>query len=65
MKNLTNGHVSDELKISGQNWGMTPGLNTDIVVHKLPIKEECLAFKQKLRRTRPNMALKIREEVRR
>ena len=41
-----------------------PGLDTDIVTHKLPLKEECPAVKQKLRRTRPDMALKIREEVR-
>ena len=41
-----------------------PELDTDIVTHKLPLKEECSAVKQKLRRTRPDMALKIREEVR-
>lgn len=41
-----------------------PGLDTNIVVHKLPLKEECPHAKQKLRRTRPNMDLKIREEVR-
>ncbi|PNX89745.1 gag/pol polyprotein, partial [Trifolium pratense] len=41
-----------------------PGLDTDIVVHKLPLKPECPPIKQKLRRTRPDMALKIREEVR-
>ena len=41
-----------------------PGLDTDIVVHKLPLRPECPPVKQKLRRTRPDMALKIREEVR-
>jgi len=40
-----------------------PGLDTDIVVHKLPLKLECPPIKQKLRRTRPDMAVKIREEV--
>jgi hypothetical protein len=40
-----------------------PGLDTDIVVHKLPLKPECPPVKQKMRRTRPDMALKIREEV--
>jgi ribonuclease HI len=40
-----------------------PGLDTDIVVHKLPLKPECPPIKQKLRRTRPDMAVKIREEV--
>ena len=41
-----------------------PGLDTNIVVHKLPLKLECPLVKQKLRRFRPDMSLKIREEVR-
>ena len=40
-----------------------PGLDTDIVVHRLPLRPECPPVKQKLRRTRPDIALKIREEV--
>ena len=40
-----------------------PGLNTNVVVHKLPLKPECKPVKQKLRRMRPDMSLKIREEV--
>ncbi|GAU40822.1 hypothetical protein TSUD_398050, partial [Trifolium subterraneum] len=40
-----------------------PGLDTDIVMHRLPLRPECPPVKQKLRRTRPDMALKIREEV--
>ena len=40
-----------------------PGLDTDIVTHRLPLKPECPPVKQKPRRTRPNMALKIKEEV--
>lgn len=39
------------------------GLDTDIVVHKLPLKEDCPPVKQKLRRTRPDMSEKIKEEV--
>ena len=38
-----------------------PGLNTDIVVHHLPLKEECAPIKQKLRRAKPKMLLKIKE----
>ena len=41
-----------------------PGLYTNIVVHKLPLRPECPPVKKKLRRTRPYMSLKIREEVR-
>lgn len=40
-----------------------PGLDTYIVMHKLPLKEECASVKQKLYRTRPDMSAKIKEEV--
>ena len=40
-----------------------PGLNTDIVVHRLPLREKCAPVKQKLRRVKPEMLLKIKEEV--
>ncbi|KAI5401652.1 hypothetical protein KIW84_066214 [Lathyrus oleraceus] len=40
-----------------------PGLDTDIVQHFLPLKPECVRVKQKLRRTHPDMAVKIKEEV--
>ncbi|KAA3467116.1 hypothetical protein EPI10_002158 [Gossypium australe] len=41
-----------------------PGLSTDIVVHRLPIKEECKPVQQKLRTMRSDVLLKIKEEVR-
>ena len=40
-----------------------PGLDTDIVVHCLPLREECVPVKQKLRKVKPEMLLKIKEEV--
>lgn len=39
------------------------GLDTDIVVHRLSLRQECPPMKQKLRRTSPDMAIKIKEEV--
>lgn len=39
------------------------GLDIDIVEHYLPLKSGCPPVKHKLRRTCPNMALKIKEEV--
>ncbi|WRX14220.1 Reverse transcriptase domain - like 10 [Theobroma cacao] len=42
-----------------------PGLNTDMVVHKLPLEPDCKPIKQKLRRMKPEMLLKIKEEVKR
>ena len=40
-----------------------PGLDTDIVVHRLPLKEDSPPVKQKLRRTKPDLSKKIKEEV--
>ena len=40
-----------------------PGLDTDIMVHRLPLREECTFIKQKLRKVKPEMLLKIKEEV--
>ena len=39
------------------------GLDTDIVVHRLSLREECMSVKQKLRRIKPEMLLKIKEKV--
>ena len=39
------------------------GLSSEIVQHKLPLNPECSPVKQKLRRMKPEMSLKIKEEV--
>ncbi|KAI5418318.1 hypothetical protein KIW84_042818 [Lathyrus oleraceus] len=45
------------------SYAYMPGLDTDIVQYFLPLKPECMLVKQKLRRTHPDMAVKIKEEV--
>jgi hypothetical protein len=40
-----------------------PGLDTDIVEHRLPLNPEYSLVKQKLRMTHPDLAVKIKEEV--
>jgi len=40
-----------------------PGLDPNIVQHKLPLKPECSLVRQKLRRLKLEMLLKIKEEV--
>ncbi|KAB2059293.1 hypothetical protein ES319_A11G291900v1 [Gossypium barbadense] len=40
-----------------------PGLSTDIVVHHLLIRQDCKPVQQKLRRMRPDIVLKIKDEV--
>jgi hypothetical protein len=40
-----------------------PCLDPEIVEHRLPLKPECPPVKQRLRRSHPDMALKIKEEI--
>ena len=40
-----------------------PGLNPDIVQHRLPLNLGCSPVKQKLWRMKPEMSLEIKEEV--
>ena len=40
-----------------------PGLSPDIVQHRLPQNPKCSSIKQKLQRMKPEMSLKIKEEV--
>ena len=40
-----------------------PGLDPDIVQHKLPLKPEFPPIKQKLRRMKPEVSLKIKDKV--
>jgi len=41
-----------------------PDLDPEVVEHRLPLKPACPPVKQKLRRSYPDMALKIKEKVR-
>jgi len=40
-----------------------PSLGLEIVQHRLPLKPECHPIKQKLRRMKPKVSLKIKEEI--
>ena len=40
-----------------------PGLDVNIVEHKLPLKPECPLVKHKLRQMKPELSLKSIEEV--
>ena len=40
-----------------------PGIDADIVVYRLPTKEDCPSVKQKVRRMQPDMSEKIKAEV--
>ncbi|XP_019431067.1 PREDICTED: uncharacterized protein LOC109338316, partial [Lupinus angustifolius] len=40
-----------------------PGLDRSIVEHKLPLKPESLPVKQKLRRMKPSLSLRVKDEI--
>ncbi|KAA0066096.1 uncharacterized protein E6C27_scaffold21G00870 [Cucumis melo var. makuwa] len=51
------------LKRSQKSYQDMPGLSTDIVVHRVPLKPECNPVKQKLRKMKLDVLIKIKEEV--
>jgi len=40
-----------------------PSLDTDIVVYRIPLVEGCKPVKQKLRRTHPEVLIKVKAEI--
>ena len=55
--------LRDYVEIFAWPYKDMPGLDTDIVVHRLPTKEDCPPVKQKVRRMRLEMSEKIKAEV--
>ena len=55
--------MRDYVEIFAWSYEDMPGLDTDIVVHRLPTKEDFPPVKQKVRRIRPEMSEKIKAEV--
>ena len=55
--------LNDYVEIFAWSYEDMPGLDTDIVVHRLPTREDCPPIKQKVRRMRLGMSKKIKAEV--
>ena len=55
--------LNEYVKIFAWSYEDMSGLDTDIVVHRLPIREDCPPVKQKVHRMRPDMSEKIKAEV--
>ena len=55
--------LQDYMDVFAWSYQDMSGLDTHIMVHHLPLKEDFPPVKQKLRRTCPDMAMKIKEEV--
>ena len=53
----------DYVEIFAWSYEYMPGLDTDIVVHRLPTREDCPLVKQKFCRMRLDMSEKIKAEV--
>ena len=55
--------LNEYVEIFAWSYKDISGLDTDIVVHRLPTRENCPPIKQKVRRMRPDMYKKIKAEV--
>ena len=55
--------LHDYVEVFAWSYEDMHGFDTDIVVHRLPTKEDCPPVKQKVRRMRPDMSGKIKAEV--
>ena len=55
--------LHDYVEIFAWSYEDMSGLDTDIMVHRFPTKEDCPPVKQKVRCMRPEMSEKIKAEV--
>ena len=55
--------LHDYVEVFAWSYKDMPRLDADIVVHRLPTKEDCPPVKQKVRRMWPDMSEKIKTEV--
>ena len=55
--------LNEYVEIFAWSYEDMSGLDTDIVVHRLPTREDYPPIKQKVRRMRPDMSEKIKAEV--
>ena len=55
--------LHDYMEVFAWSYEDMPGLNTNIIDHHLPTKEDCPPVKQKVLRMRPDMSEKIKVEV--
>jgi len=55
--------LQEYMDVFAWSYADMPGLDIDIVVHRVPLVEGCKPVKQKLRRTRPDILLKVKAEI--
>ena len=60
VKNRLTQLLHDYVEVFAWSYEDMPGLDTNIMVHRLPTKEDCPPVKEKVRRMRPDMSEKIK-----
>ncbi|XP_073264252.1 uncharacterized protein [Populus alba] len=55
--------LRDYVDVFAWSYEDMPGLDMDIVVHRIPLVEGCKPIKQKLRRTHPEILIKVKAEI--
>jgi len=55
--------LRDYIDVCAWSYEDIPGLDTDIVVHRIPLVEGCKSIKQKLRRTHPEVLIKVKAKI--
>jgi len=55
--------LQEYMDVFAWSYADMPGLDIDIVVHRVPLIEGCKPVNQKLRRTRPDILLKVKAEI--
>ena len=55
--------LRDYVDVFAWSYEDMPGLDTNIVVHRVPLEEGCRPIKQKLRRTHPEVLIKVKAEI--
>jgi hypothetical protein len=55
--------LQEYLDVFAWSYEDMPGLDTNIIVHKIPLEEGCKPVKQKLRRAHPDIWIKVKAEL--
>ena len=55
--------LQDYVDVFAWSYEDMPGLDMNIVVHRIPLMEGCKPIKQKLRRTHSEILIKVKAEI--
>ena len=55
--------LRDYIDVFGWSYEDMPGWDMDIAVHRVPLEDRCKSIKQKLRRTHPEVLIKVKTKI--